>query len=66
VLDAVGLPTSYRADRFEELVAAMRIDKKSRGDMLRFVILDDVAQPVLLEGPQSEWLVAAYAAVGQA
>ncbi len=59
----VGLPTSYAGASFEDLLATMRVDKKSRGNQLRFVVLDDVAAPVVLEGPSEEHLRAAYAAI---
>ncbi len=45
VLEAVGLPTSYRGDRWEPLLTAMRRDKKSRGSVLRFVVLDALGRP---------------------
>ena len=38
----------------------MRRDKKTRGDLLRFVVLDDLARPARLEGPDPSLLVAAY------
>ena len=38
----------------------MRIDKKSRGSHLRFVVLDDVAQPAILTDPPESLLRAAY------
>jgi 3-dehydroquinate synthase len=60
VLSSLGLPVSYVPDRWEELLAAMRRDKKSRGSRLRFVVLDDVAKPVRLEGPPEEMLRDAY------
>ncbi len=63
VLSAVGLPTAYRQDRWEDLLTAMRRDKKSRGALLRFVVLEDVGHPVRLEGPGEELLRAAYAAL---
>ncbi|WP_418276787.1 3-dehydroquinate synthase [Isoptericola jiangsuensis] len=63
ILESLGLPTTYRGDRWDQLVAAMRRDKKSRGDLLRFVILDDVAKPVRLEGPDPTLLAAAYAEI---
>ena len=44
VLGRVGLPTGYAGASFEELHAAMKVDKKSRGDQLRFVVLDDLAR----------------------
>jgi len=60
VLRALGLPVTYRADRWEQLLAAMRRDKKSRGDLLRFVVLDSLGHPSRLEGPDGSLLVAAY------
>lgn len=65
VLGAVGLPTTYRGDRWDQLLAAMRRDKKARGDLLRFVVLDDVAKPVRLEGPDPTVLAAAYAEISK-
>jgi 3-dehydroquinate synthase len=60
VLTALGLPTTYRQDRWPQLLEAMRRDKKTRGDLLRFVVLDDLARPARLEGPDPSLLVAAY------
>jgi 3-dehydroquinate synthase len=65
-LDGVGLPTSYRGDRWPELYAAMRRDKKSRGSLLRFVVLDALAEPGRLEGPDESILKSAYARVSGA
>ena len=65
ILTRLGLPTSYRDDKWDELLAAMRRDKKTRGDLLRFVVLDDVARPVRLEGPDPTLLAAAYAEVSK-
>ena len=45
MLRSLGLPTSYAAGRFPALLDAMRIDKKSRGDQLRFVVLDGIGRP---------------------
>ncbi|SCG70014.1 3-dehydroquinate synthase [Micromonospora humi] len=64
VLAALDLPTGYRADAWPELLAAMRVDKKARGSRLRFVVLDDLARPAMLEGPPDELLAAAYREVG--
>ncbi|OIQ87572.1 3-dehydroquinate synthase [mine drainage metagenome] len=63
ILASVGLPVSYRADRWGELSTAMRRDKKARGDLLRFVVLDGIGRPARLEGPDPSLLTAAYAAV---
>ena len=59
-LDLVGLPTRWRGAPFEELVGTMRVDKKSRGDLLRFVVLDALAQPTVLEGPDEALLRSSY------
>ena len=63
VLDALGLPTTYAKDAWPQLHAAMRVDKKARGATLRFVVLDGLARPAILEGPGEELLTAAYAEV---
>jgi 3-dehydroquinate synthase len=60
ILESLGLPTSYRGDRWPALRAAMSIDKKSRGAKLRLVVLDGVAQPVITADPDEEMLVEAY------
>ncbi|HWJ11562.1 MAG TPA: 3-dehydroquinate synthase [Nocardioides sp.] len=60
----VGLPTSWDGASFDDLLATMRVDKKSRGNQLRFVVLEDLAKPVVLAGPSEEDLRAAYAALG--
>lgn len=65
ILTSLGLPTTYRGDRWDQLHAAMRRDKKTRGDLLRFVVLEDVARPVRLEGPDPSLLVAAYAEIAE-
>jgi 3-dehydroquinate synthase len=59
VLEAVGLPTTYAGD-WQQLHAAMRVDKKSRGSRLRFVALDGLARPRMLEDPDPSLLVAAF------
>ncbi|MER7548222.1 3-dehydroquinate synthase [Actinomadura sp.] len=64
ILASVGLPVSYAAD-WPGLRAAMTIDKKSRGTTLRFVVLDGIASPGRLEGPDEALLTAAYRAVGR-
>ena len=56
----VGLPTTYTGASFEELHAAMKVDKKARGSQLRFVVLTDLAVPTVLAGPSEDDLRAAY------
>ncbi|MCL8024240.1 3-dehydroquinate synthase [Nocardioides bruguierae] len=57
----VGLPTGYDGAGFEELLAGMKLDKKTRGDQLRLVVLDAVGRPRILAGPAEEHLRAADA-----
>ncbi len=63
VLAALGLPTSYDADALPQLLETMKKDKKSRSGVLRFVVLDGLAKPGRLEGPDPSLLAAAYSAI---
>ncbi|WP_084126573.1 3-dehydroquinate synthase [Demequina sp. NBRC 110054] len=63
ILSSLGLPTSYPAGRWDALLTAMRRDKKTRGDLLRFVVLQGIGNPVRLEGPDPAMLLGAYDAV---
>jgi 3-dehydroquinate synthase len=60
ILELLGLPITYRRDRWQGLLDGMRRDKKSRGDLLRFVVLDGVARPGILDVPDTSLLFAAY------
>ena len=60
ILTALGLPTSYRQDRWPALLEAMGRDKKTRGSLLRFVVLDSIGTPTRLEGPAPQLLTHAY------
>ncbi|WP_439593302.1 3-dehydroquinate synthase [Microbacterium sp.] len=60
ILDLLGLPTTYRAGAWPTLKATMQRDKKSRGGMLRFIVLDDIARPTVLQAPDESLLFAAY------
>jgi len=60
ILETLGLPTSYRAGAWPQLLASMQRDKKSRGGMLRFIVLDDIARPTVLQAPDESLLFAAY------
>jgi len=65
ILTALGLPTGYDGHAWPKLLETMRVDKKSRADMLRFIVLDGLAKPGVLEGPDPALLVAAYSEVAQ-
>lgn len=60
VLTSLGLPVTYRADRWPQLLEAMKVDKKARGHQIRFIILDALGKPVGLEGPDPTLLVSAF------
>ncbi|TWG01882.1 3-dehydroquinate synthase [Streptomyces brevispora] len=63
VLESVGLPLTYRGDQWPKLLENMKVDKKSRGDLLRFIVLDGLGKPTVLEGPDPAVLLAAYGEV---
>ncbi|MET8346595.1 3-dehydroquinate synthase [Streptomyces microflavus] len=63
VLESVGLPLAYRADQWPKLLENMKVDKKSRGNLLRFIVLDALGKPTVLEGPDPAVLLAAYGEV---
>ncbi|MBA3528375.1 MAG: 3-dehydroquinate synthase [Propionibacteriaceae bacterium] len=63
ILASVGLPVTYPAAAFDELLATMALDKKTRGSTLRFVILDGQAQASILSGPPDDLLRSAYHAL---
>jgi len=65
VLELVGLPTTYRGGVWDRLHDAMRVDKKSRGDQLRFVVLEGLARPTILQAPDPALLTAAYAEISR-
>jgi 3-dehydroquinate synthase len=65
VLASVGLPLTYPADAWPQLLETMKVDKKARGDRLRFVVLDGIGKPAILEAPDPALLAAAYARVAR-
>jgi len=65
VLTALGLPVTYDADALPDLLESMAGDKKTRSGILRFVVLDGLAKPGRLEGPDPALLAAAYAEVAR-
>ncbi|MGF2947380.1 3-dehydroquinate synthase [Mycobacterium sp. Lab-001] len=65
ILTSLGLPVGYDADALPELLEYMAGDKKSRAGVLRFVVLDGLAEPGRLAGPDPSLLAAAYAGLGE-
>ena len=64
VLESLGLPVAYRGV-LKDLVETMKLDKKSRANRLRFVVLDGLARPTTLEDPDPGLLAAAYSEVAE-
>jgi 3-dehydroquinate synthase len=60
VLTSLGLPTRYRPEAWPALLETMRVDKKARGNRIRLVVLDGLARPGVVDGPDPALLAAAY------
>lgn len=64
ILRSLGLPTTYSSDSWSALRQAMGLDKKTRGGVLRFVVLDgEVGTVTRIEGPSEAELEAAWRAI---
>jgi 3-dehydroquinate synthase len=63
ILSSLQLPVTYRSGKFPQLLETMKLDKKSRGNRLRFVILGGLAKPFTVDNPDPALLVAAYSEV---
>ncbi len=59
-LAKIGLPVTYKGAEWPELLAAMKLDKKSRGNSLRFVVISEIGKTQRLENPNESELQAAY------
>jgi 3-dehydroquinate synthase len=65
ILELLDLPTTYSGERWEALYTGMQVDKKSRGGILRFVVLDGLAKPGILEAPTKELLFTAFQEIAE-
>src|SRR3954451_8664703 len=63
ILDRLGLPTRYRSDAWPQLSTAMRRDKKARAGQVRFVVLEGLARPLVVDAPARAVLASVYAEV---
>lgn len=63
ILGKLGLPMVYRKDRWKQLLAVMQRDKKSRSGHLRFVVLNDLGKPTMLNSPPNELLFSAFQSI---
>lgn len=61
----LGLPITYPAEKWPQLLANMQIDKKARGGNLRFVVLDEIGKPTIMLAPTEEILFAAFQEIAQ-
>ena len=64
-LSRLGLPVTYAGAEWPELLAAMKLDKKSRGNTLRFVVITEIGKTQRLENPIESELIAAYERLSQ-
>ena len=60
LLEKFDLPTSYRPGALPKLIELMAGDKKSRGTVVRFIGLEEIAKPIWLESVTSDQIAQAY------
>jgi len=60
ILEGLDLPTSYKRSAWPILLANMSLDKKARGNSLRFVTITGIGKTERLENPDEKVLFAAY------
>ena len=65
IFKLIGLPTTDPGREFEKLLATMQRDKKSRSGVLRFVVLDGITKPTIMQAPTTEMLHAAYQEIAE-
>lgn len=65
ILTRLGLPTTYPSDKWPQLLANMRIDKKARAGNLRFVVLDQIGKPTIMHSPTDEILFTAFQEIAE-
>jgi len=64
-LSRLGLPVTYAGAEWPEILATMKLDKKSRGNTLRFVVITEIGKTQRLENPIESELIAAYERLSQ-
>ena len=63
ILSSLGLRTSWDNGSFEDVLEIMHRDKKARGNMLRFIVLESAGHPTRLEDPDEEAVREAFESV---
>ena len=65
ILKSLNLPVGYRGDRWRELLETMRRDKKARGSLLRFIVLEELGKPRVYEVPDDSILYMTYQEIAE-
>ena len=65
IFESLGLPTTYRGGAWNALLSTMQHDKKSRDGMLRFIVLEDIGRPTVMQAPDESLLFAAYQEIAE-
>ena len=65
ILSSLGLPVTYPAGKWPQLLANMRIDKKARAGNLRFIVLDEIGKPRIMHAPTDEILFTAFQEIAE-
>jgi 3-dehydroquinate synthase len=65
LLSNIGLPVTYEQSAFSQLLSFMSVDKKSRGNALRFVGLSEIGKTQRIEGLNADQLSQAYEKISQ-
>ena len=65
ILKSLNLPVGYRGDRWKELLETMRRDKKARGSLLRFIVLEELGKPRVYEVPDDSILYMTYQEIAE-
>ena len=63
LISRLGLPITYDLGGWDELIDAMAIDKKARGNRLRFIVLSAQGRAQVLQHPDSDTLADAFHAL---
>lgn len=63
LLSSLGLPVSYRGDRWPQLFDALKKDKKVRGGIIRFVTLKGFGKPEITSSLTEEELFSTYQSI---
>lgn len=63
ILSLMGLPATWSGGSYDDMIATMLLDKKTRGSQLRFVVLDGLGRTRILASPSDTDLRESFLAV---